>query len=337
MSQYPSVNISKNIVDFSIVIPVYYNQGCLIPAFQELQKQVFVRQHGKTFEVIYVNDGSKDQSMQELLIIQKGHPDIVRVIDLTRNFGQVNALIAGFSYARGKCVIAMSADGQDPANLINDMLLAHFEDENDVVICTRKGRDESFYRVITSRIFYFLIKKMVFSEMPYGGFDFTLMSRRALDVFMRNTKAHFFFQGQILWMGFKTKFIEYFRSTRIAGESRWTFGKKLTYLIDGILSFSFIPIRIMSFAGIVLASLGFLYALIVFLNKLIYGNPIQGWTPLMIVVLVLGGFQSLMLGIIGEYIWRTMAQVQNRDLYVIDQVYENTEALIESKKTRLKQ
>lgn len=327
MSQYLSVNISKNTVDFSIVIPVYYNEGCLIPAFQALQEQVFSRQQGKTYEVVYVNDGSKDQSMQELLKIQGEYPDIVRVIDLTRNFGQVNALIAGFSFARGLCVIAMSADGQDPASLINDMLSAHFEEKYDVVICTRKGRDESLYRVITSRIFYILIKKMVFPEMPDGGFDFILMSRRALDVFMRNSKAHFFFQGQILWMGFKTKFIEYFRSARIAGESRWTFGKKLTYLIDGILSFSFIPIRIMSVAGIILAGLGFLYALIVFLNKLVYGNPIQGWTPLMIVVLVLGGFQSLMLGIIGEYIWRTMAQVQNQDMYVVNNVYENTQIL----------
>jgi dolichol-phosphate mannosyltransferase len=164
---------------------------------------------------------------------------------------------------------------------------------------------------------------MIFPEMPIGGFDFTLMSRRALQVFMRNSKAHFFYQGQILWMGFKTKFIEYYRNARLAGESRWTFGKKITYLIDGILAFSFIPIRFMSLGGITLACLGFFYALIVFLNKLIFGNPIQGWTPLMIVVLVLGGFQSLMLGIIGEYLWRTMAQVQNRDMYVINRVYEN--------------
>jgi polyisoprenyl-phosphate glycosyltransferase len=312
-------------VDFSIVIPVYYNQGCLIPAYYDLQEQVFSKHPEMTYEVVYVNDGSKDLSMQELLAIQKEHPDVVRIIDLTRNFGQVNALVAGFTFSRGKCVVAMSADGQDPAGLINDMLSAHFEEKYDVVVCTRKGRDESYYRVITSRIFYVLIKKMVFPDMPEGGFDFTLMSRRALEVFIRNSKAHFFFQGQILWMGFSTKFIEYFRSTRIAGESRWTFGKKLTYLIDGVLSFSFLPIRFMSIAGIVLAGLGFLYALIVFLNKLIYDNPIEGWTPLMIVILVIGGFQSLMLGIIGEYLWRTMAQVQNNDLFVINHIYENSQ------------
>jgi len=314
---------SSTIVDFSIVIPVYYNQGCLIPAFQELKKQVFTRQSQKTYEIIYVNDGSKDMSMDELLQIQAENPDIVRIINLTRNFGQINALMAGFSYACGKCVITMSADGQDPPEIINNMISAHFMEGYDVVIATRSGRDESIDRVITSRIFYALIQKMIFPEMPSGGFDFTLMSTRALEVFMRNTKAHFFYQGQILWMGFKTKFIEYYRNARIAGKSRWTFGKKLTYLIDGILAFSFMPIRFMSLIGIVIACLGFLYAGIVLLDKLIYGNPIQGWTPLMIVILVLGGFQSLMLGIIGEYLWRTMAQAQDRDMYVINHVYEN--------------
>ena len=323
MTEHSPAAPASQTVDFTIVIPVYYNEGCLIPAFQDLMEQVFTRHKEKTYEIIYINDGSQDRSMDEMLQIQKEHPQVVRIIDLTRNFGQTNALMAGFSHVRGKCVIAMSADGQDPPGIINDMLSAYFEEGYDVVIGTRAGRDESLYRVITSRIFYALIRRMIFPEMPAGGFDFTLMSRRALQVFMRNSKAHFFYQGQILWMGFKTKFIEYYRNARIAGQSRWTFAKKITYLIDGILAFSFIPIRLMSLTGITLACLGFLYAMIVFLNKLIYGNPIQGWTPLMIVVLVLGGFQSLILGIIGEYLWRTMAQVQNRDLYVINHVYEN--------------
>lgn len=329
MLQDSPVNIPFSLVDFSIIIPVYFNQGCLISAFKALQEQVFSRQQDKTYEIIYVNDGSTDGSMDELLQIQKEHPDKVRIIDLTRNFGQVNALLAGFTSAHGKCVIAMSADGQDPATIINDMLSAYFEEGYDVVICTRKGRDESMYRVLTSRLFYNLIQKLVFSEMPKGGFDFTLMSNRAVDVFVRNCKAHFFFQGQVLWMGFRTKYIEYFRNARLSGQSRWTFGKKLTYLIDGVLSFSFFPIRIMSFIGIILSGFGFLYALVVFLGKLIFGNPIQGWTPLMIVILILGGFQSLMLGIIGEYLWRTMAQSQNRDLYVINHIYENEKIIRE--------
>lgn len=325
MPQHPPEAIPGRAVDFSVVVPVYHNQGCLLPAFEALQVQVLARRRGRTHEIVYVNDGSEDGSLEELLEIQRRNPSVVRILDLTRNFGQVNALMAGFSCARGECVIAMSADGQDPASLINDMLLAHLEEGYDVVICARKGRDESVYRSITSRMFYALIRAIVFPQMPDGGFDYVLMSRRALEVFMRNSGAHFFLQGQIMWMGYRTKFIEYLRGTRIAGDSRWTFAKKVTYLIDGIMAYSFAPIRFMSVMGIGLACAGFLYALLVLVDKVVNGNPVQGWTPLMIVILVLGGFQSLMLGVIGEYLWRTMAQVQGRDMYVVNHVYENTQ------------
>lgn len=308
--------------DYSLVIPVYFNEGCLVKTMQSIREEVIAKNPGYACEVIFVDDGSGDGSLEELLSIRKAYPEIVKVIKLTRNFGQVCAILAGYSHVRGKCVITMSADGQDPANLINEMLRAYFTEGYEVVICTRKGRDESFYRILTSRIFYSLIKKMIFPTMPQGGFDFVLMGERALRVFMKNTDAHPFFQGQILWMGFRTKFIEYHRRERIAGESRWTFAKKLTYLIDGVLAYSFTPLRVSSCSGILLAVLGFIYALIVFVSKLIYGNPIKGWTPLMIVVLLIGGFQLLMLGIVGEYIWRTLAQVRNRDLFIIDTIYE---------------
>jgi len=309
--------------DYSIIIPVYFNEGCLVNAMRSLKSEVIDRNPDLAGEIIYVDDGSGDGSLNELISIRDAYPGLVTVVKLTRNFGQANAILAGYSRVKGKCVITMSADGQDPPGLINDMLDGYFREGYEVVICSRKGRDESAYRIVTSRIFYSLIKKLVFPDMPKGGFDFVLMGERALRVFLRNTDTHPFFQGQILWMGFRTKFIEYVRSRRISGESRWTFGKKLTYLIDGVLSFSFIPIRGASIMGIVLAACGFLYALAVFFAKIFYGNPIKGWAPLMIVILVIGGFQLLMLGVIGEYLWRTLSQVRNRDMYVIDTVYEN--------------
>ena len=217
----------------------------------------------------------------------------------------------------------MSADGQDPPELINEMLAAHLKEKSEVVICTRKGRDETFFRKITSRIFYGLIKKLTFPKMPKGGFDFVLLGRHALNVYIRNGDAHPFFQGQVLWMGFKPKIIEYYRQKRIAGESRWTFRKKLTYLIDGVLAYSFSPIRLCSLAGILLALMGFLYAGVIFFSKIFLGNPVKGWAPLMIVILVIGGFQLLFLGIIGEYIWRILAQVRNRDMYIIESIYDD--------------
>ena len=277
---------------------------------------------GLCCEVIFVDDGSGDGSLDELLRLREKDPQIVKVIKLTRNFGQIHALLAGFSYARGECVVAMSADGQDPAVLINEMLRAYFEEQYEIVVCARQGRDESWYRVLTSRLFYALIRKLSFPNMPPGGFDFVLLGRRALDVLLKNQEAHPFFQGQILWTGFKTKFIQYRRLERKVGRSRWTFGKKLTYLIDGAMSYSFLPLRLMSAMGILFALLGFLYAVIIFVLKLVGGIPIQGWAPLMIMMLIMGGIQMLMLGVIGEYQWRTLGEARCRPSYVIEAVFD---------------
>ncbi len=310
-------------VDCSIVLPVYYNEGSLTPTVESLREKVLAAQPGMSFEIICVDDGSGDSSLDELLALRKRWPQLLRVIKLTRNFGQVNALLAGFSHARGQCVVAMSADGQDPPELINDMLEAHVEEEMEVVIATRKGRDESLYRRATSRAFYSLMRKLTFPEMPKGGFDFVLMGRRALDVFLRNRDYHLFFQGQILWMGFTHKFIEYHRRAREIGTSRWTFGKKLTMLIDGVLAYSFTPIRLISLLGILVSAAGFVYAVVVVAAKLFWGNPTKGWTPLMVVLLLTSGVQMLMLGVIGEYLWRTLAQVRDREPYIVDRIYQD--------------
>ena len=314
--------MNTNKIDYSIVIPVYFNEGCLESTMRSLREEVIDKNPDYRCEVIFVDDGSGDASMKELISIRQRNPENIKIIKMTRNFGQVNALIAGFTHAKGRCVVAMSADGQDPANLINDMLKAYFSEGYEVVICTRSGRDESIYRIITSKIFYALMRKLTFPNMPQGGFDFTLMGQRAMQVFLRNIDSSLFFQGQILWMGFKTKFIEYHRRERVAGVSRWTFAKKLTYLIDGVMAFSFTPIRFASIAGAVLALCGFLYALLVFVSFFLYGHPVKGWSPIIIVVLVIGGFQLLMQGIIGEYTWRTLAQARNREMYVIDEIHD---------------
>jgi len=316
---------ADSVVDYSIVIPVYFNEGCLTETMTSIKNDVIVRNPELSYEVIFVDDGSGDGSLDELLRIRQMYPQVVKVIKLTRNFGQANALLAGFSYARGKCVVNISADGQDPPVLINEMLKAHFEEQYEIVACTREGRDESWYRVLTSKLFYGLMKKLTFPNMPQGGFDFYLLGRRALDVFLKNQEAHAFFQGQFLWTGFKTKFIGYRRRKRKVGRSRWTFGKKLTLLIDGVMSYSFFPIRFMSAMGILAALLGFLYAVMVFVSRIVLGNPVKGWAPLMIVILVMGGFQMLMLGVIGEYLWRTLAQVRNREPYIIENIYEDNE------------
>ncbi len=309
-------------VDYSIVLPVYYNEGSLKGVMESLKEQVLNANPHRRGEVIFVDDGSGDGSFEELVSIQARYPGVVRIVKLTRNFGQVNALMAGFSMAKGRCVVAMSADGQDAPSLINEMFVSHFDEGHEVVICSRSERDESLYRIVTSRVFYGIMRRLVFPNMPSGGFDFALLGRRALDVILRMRESNPFFQGQILWTGFKPKVIPYRREARTAGTSRWTFGRKLTYLIDGILSYSFAPIRLISVLGIVVAFMGFLYALIVLVVRLVGGIPTQGWAPLMIVILLIGGIQMIMLGVIGEYVWRALEQARKREPYVIDRIVE---------------
>ena len=311
-----------NEIDYSIVIPVYFNEGSLPALMESLDLTVLRANSQYRPEIIFVDDGSQDGSFAELRKIQDKFPSVVTIIKLTRNFGQGGAMLAGWRHARGKCVITISADGQEPPELINQMLHGFFEEGYDIVICERQGRDESPYRIITSRLFFYLMRRLTFSNMPREGFDCSLLSRRALEVVLRNADAQFSFQGYTLWTGFKTKVVSYRRLKRMVGRSRWTFRKKLTAFLDGIMSFSFAPIRAMSFAGCAFAILGFVYALLIIWDTLVRGNPVKGWSPIMVVTLVMGGFQMIMLGVIGEYLWRTLAQVRRRDSYVIDRVYQ---------------
>ena len=161
--------------DYSIIIPVYYNEGSLVPLVRSLTTVVLAKNPDYQPEIIFIDDGSGDASLAELLQIQKEIPEVVTIIKLTRNFGQLGAVLAGYGHARGKCVVTMSADGQEPPETVNEMLKAFFEENYEVVICARAGRDESLYRKITSHLFYYLMRKVTFKDMPRGGFDFWLM------------------------------------------------------------------------------------------------------------------------------------------------------------------
>ena len=207
-------------------------------------------------------------------------------------------------------------------DLVHRMLAGFREEGYDVVLCARRERDESVYRVLTSRLFYGLIRHLSFPEMPPRGFDCMLLSRRALELVLRHQEAYPFLQGQVLWSGFRMKVIDYDRWRRASGRSRWTLAKRTTYLIDGVTGYSFLPIRLMSLVGILVGLLGFLYAGVIFTARLLWGNPVQGWAPLMIVILLLGGLQAFMMGVIGEYLWRTLAQVRARPAYVVESLHE---------------
>src|SRR4030095_751421 len=309
-------------IDCSIVIPVYCNELNLDPTFNKISDVVIKQNSGLKFEIIFVDDGSTDRSFDKLMELKNANNDLIKVIKFTRNFGQVNALYAGYAHAKGKCIVNISADLQDPPELINEMLKYHFEENYHIVICSRSDREESYFRRKTSSFFYNTMRKLSFTNMPAGGFDFLLVSSNVKKLILNNMEANAFWQGQILWTGYSVKFIPYKRLHREIGESKWTFSKKMKYLIDGVLGYSFFPIRIMSILGLLISLSGFLYSIFIIIAKLTGNVPFQGWAPLMILILLLSGFQMLMLGVIGEYLWRTLDEVRRRQLYVVENIYD---------------
>jgi dolichol-phosphate mannosyltransferase len=308
-------------VDYSIVVPVYCNAGELKKLHSALLTDVVQKNPEKSYEIIFVDDGSPDGSLLELLQIKEEDSAHVKIIKFSRNFGQVPAIKAGYKLASGKCVVNISADLQDPPELINEMLAHFFEKGIEVVICHRIAREESVMRSLTSKISYKLIKKLSFPDMPEGGFDFVLLSARVRDVVLNLHEANPFWQAQILWSGFSRIFIPYERRKREIGKSKWTLAKKLKYLIDGIMGYSYTPIRLISLLGIILALFGLSYACYIFIARLTGNITITGWAPIAILILILSGMQMVMMGVIGEYLWRVFDQVRQRQPYIIEKIY----------------
>ena len=310
-------------VNVSIVIPVYFNEGSIFATYNTISEEVISKWTNKTFELIFVDDGSGDRSLEEMQELYQKNPEQVKLIKFSRNFGQLAAIMAAYKMATGDCIINISADLQDPPELMNDMIKCFYEQGTQIVIGTRQDRDESWYRKQTSRFFYSLIKKLSFKNMPVGGFDFALISAKVRDTLLDHFEANSFWQGQLLWTGFPVMFIPYMRRKRELGQSRWTFGKKMKYLIDGVMGYSYWPLRAMSVMGLIFFILGLLYALFITISYFLGNIPFKGWAPIMILILVLSGIQMLMLGILGEYLWRTLDQVRNRPTYIIDKIYNN--------------
>jgi dolichol-phosphate mannosyltransferase len=298
----------------SIVVPVFRNEGSLILTHQKLVNLFESKLINYGYEIIFVNDGSDDGSWNELLQLKK-HDEKVKLIDFSRNFGQVAAIVAGCRKSKGDMVIMMSADLQDPVELILQMVDS-CEKSNDIVICTRVQRNDELMSKITSAIFYKLMK-WANPNIPKGGFDFVLMSRKAVDQFNLIDERNRFLQGDIMWLGFSVVFIPYERLRRETGKSQWSFSKKLKYFVDGMINTSYLPLRMMSILGFVFAALGFLYALVVFYERLINNVPFKGYAVIVILLLSIGGTIMIMLGIVGAYLWRIFDESKKRNFFII--------------------
>jgi dolichol-phosphate mannosyltransferase len=307
----------------SFVIPVYRNRGSIRSTYAQIVAMLGASYPDFDYQFVFVDDGSDDGSLEEILEIRR---DDIRVeaLSLSRNFGQVPAIVAGLRKARGDVVVVMSADLQDPVELIADMV-HEWQAGSQVVVCHRIAREDSYIAALTSRIFYNLIRLSV-PNMPSGGFDYILLDRQPCEVLAQLRDRTRFFQGDVLWLGFRTKFIPYERRSRTIGRSQWTLSKKVKYFIDGLLNTSYLPIRFMSLFGIITALLGFAYALVVVYVRLTEQQPYIGYAPVIIVNLIVGGVIMVMLGVIGEYIWRIYDEARARPLYVVKDRYTSGEA-----------
>jgi glycosyltransferase involved in cell wall biosynthesis len=302
----------------SFVIPVYRNERAVTLTYQKIRTICEAQLPDLEREFVFVDDGSDDGSLQELLAIRSSDSN-VRVISFTRNFGQMAAIQAGLREATGDIILQLSADLQDPAELIPEMVESHRKG-NEVVVACRADRSDSLRSKLSSRLFYGILR-LSFPQIPPGGFDYLLMGRRALDVFNEIDVRNQAFQTDVLWLGFPTAFIPYTRLKRTIGRSQYTFMKRLKNALDAILDASYLPIRFMSLLGIITALCGFLYAANIVYYRLIHYQMAPGWAPLMVVLLVVSGLIMVILGIIGEYIWRIYNEVKGKPKYIIREKY----------------
>jgi len=314
-------NIGRNAMKrnlLSIVIPVFRNQGTLHTTYVNVAGVCAELASGYEREIIFVNDGSDDGSLEELLAIKK-IDGAVKILDLTRNFGQVSAILAGFEHAHGDVVVNISADMQDPPQLIIDMV-KKWEEGYKMVLCSRAEREDGVVARITSHIFYGIIRK-VFPKMPQGGFDYFLLDKIIYKRILEMNERNSFMQGDILWTGYEPYFIKYKRLKRTVGKSQWTLWKKTKYFIDGIINTSYFPIRLMSLIGLLTSIGGFLYSIMILFAWYFKDTPFQGYAPIMMGMLTLCGVIMLMLGVVGEYLWRIYDQVRHRPRYIIKNLY----------------
>ncbi len=296
--------------DISVIIPIYYEEDNIIPLYNRLIK-VLRDQMALDYEIIFINDGSKDDSVS---IIKNliSNDQFIRLIDFSRNFGHQIAVTAGIDQSNGKAVVLIDADLQDPPELIEEMYQKHREGY-DVVYAKRKNRiGESFFKKFTAKMFYKILNLITEIDIPLDTGDFRLMSSRVVDQLKKMPEKNRFIRGMVTWIGFKQTYIEYDRDKRYSGETGYSLMKMLKFSMDGITSFSTFPLKIATIVGSIISIVSFIYILNIVYLKFLTNNTVPGWSSLMVSTLFLGGFILLTLGIMGEYIARIYKELKRR-------------------------
>lgn len=303
----------------SVIVPVYGNANSLphlFEAFTKIEAQLF--ELSVSLQLIFVDDGSKDESLARLLTFKDQRPETT-VVKLTRNFGAVRCSKTGFKFVTGDAFMIVAADLQDPPNLIIDMV-AKWLAGSKFVICERITRDDPIVSKIYSHIYYRLLRSLVIRDYPEGGYDMALMDKAFLPHLLNSSKS-VFTPLLAYWLGYKADVIHYHRPARKHGKSGWTFAKKLTAFLDVMLGFSITPIRAISGIGAIIALCSFLYGSTVVTSALLHRIPVEGFATVVALVTFLLGLIIVMLGIIGEYLWRIFDETNKRPETVIEEVW----------------
>lgn len=302
----------------SIVCPCY-NEEDVIEHFLVEMSNVLIST-GKSYEIVFINDGSKDKTL-DVLKEAKTRYEHIRILNLSRNFGKEVALTAGLESARGETIVPIDVDLQDPPELIPDFI-KKYEEGYDVVLAKRADRtSDTRAKRFTAEIFYKLHNKMSDIKIPDNVGDYRLMSRRVVEELKKLPESQRFMKGMFAWVGFKTTTIEYKREERVAGETSFNGWKLWNFAIEGITSFSTAPLKVWLYIGFILSFLSFIYASIIVIKTLILGVDSPGYASLITVILFLGGIQLMGIGILGEYIGRIYLESKNRPVYIIENEY----------------
>ena len=301
----------------SIVTPCYYNEDNLRDTYQEVQDKVFNVCTEYDWEWILVDDGSKDRTFSVACELQE-QDNRIKIVKLSRNFGEFRAIVAGLSVAEGEAVAVISADLQDPPSLIPEMIRL-WENGNLVNLAVRSGRKENAIKNWFADTYYKLVRKWVLPDYPKRGFDFFVIDKTVAEKLVAMQEKNSSIYLQLIWLGYEPTMIEYTREEREKGISMWTYSKRINLFIDTFVVFSHHPIRALTLLGAVIGVFALVLSVVVIIDRIVNHTP-AGWASVMLVVLITSSFQMIMMGVLGEYIWRNLDETRKRPLYVIEKI-----------------
>jgi polyisoprenyl-phosphate glycosyltransferase len=306
---------NHEVFTLSVIVPVF-NEEEVLPEFHKRLSMV-LESLGVEAEILYVNDGSSDATLR---VLRGLHDPRAAIIDLSRNFGKEIAMTAGLDHASGDAVVVIDADLQDPPELIPE-LVKQWQEGFDVVYARRLARHgETLLKRLTAKLFYRAIQFLAPIKIPADTGDFRLLSRRAVEALKRLREGHRFMKGLFAWIGYPQVAVYYQRDARFAGQTKWSYWRLWNFALEGITSFSIAPLKLATYAGMLTALGAFLFAAFIIYKTIVYGDPVQGYPSLMVVVLFLGGVQLICIGMLGEYLGRMFNETKQRPLYLLNQL-----------------